>query len=81
MARKRYEEALVAYEQALRLEPANILASIGKGDALRSLNRYEEALVAYEQALRLEPDNVACLHWQGAYTLQPEAIYRCFSSL
>jgi tetratricopeptide (TPR) repeat protein len=52
----RYEEALAAYEQALRLDPNDADAYNNKGNALTGLNRYEEALAAYEQALRLDPN-------------------------
>ncbi len=58
---KRYEEALSAYEQALRLDPNFADAYINKGIALRELKRQEEALAAYEQALRLDP-NYAVAH-------------------
>ncbi len=54
---KRYEEAIVAYEQAIRLDPNYALAYYNKGNALGDLKRYEEALAAYEQAIRLDPNN------------------------
>jgi serine/threonine protein kinase len=52
----RYEEALVAYEQAIRLNPNDAGAYYYKGVALGELKRYEEELVAYEHALRLNPN-------------------------
>src|SRR5260370_1268376 len=53
---KRYEEALAAYEQAIRLDPNFANAYNGKGIALYGLKRHEEALAAYEQAIRLDPN-------------------------
>src|SRR5258708_10945607 len=53
---KRYEEALAACEQAIRLDPNFAKAYNGKGAALNDLKRYEEALAAYEQAIRLDPN-------------------------
>jgi tetratricopeptide (TPR) repeat protein len=50
-----YEEALVAYDQAIRLDPQFTDAYSSKGNALYMLKRYEEALVAYDQAIRLDP--------------------------
>jgi superkiller protein 3 len=47
---------VVAYEQALRLNPNYDTAYNNLGIALRKLKRYEEAVVAYEQALRLNPN-------------------------
>jgi tetratricopeptide (TPR) repeat protein len=52
---KRYNEALAAYEQAIRLDPKSAHAHIGKGNALTELKRYDEALTAYEQAIQLAP--------------------------
>ncbi len=53
---KRYQEALAAYEQAIRLDPNYAPAYKGKGNALHDLKRYQEALVAYEQAIHLDPN-------------------------
>jgi serine/threonine protein kinase len=66
---KRYEEALVAYEQAIRLDPNYASAYHKKGEALYTLKRYEEALVAYEQALRLNPN------YAYAYNNKGNALY------
>jgi tetratricopeptide (TPR) repeat protein len=57
----RFTEALIAFEEALRLDPNDATAYNGKGKALRRLNRYEEALVTFEQAIRLNP------HYPKAY--------------
>jgi serine/threonine protein kinase len=55
----RYEEALSAYDQAIRLDPGFASAYNGKGSALHALKRFEEALSAYDQAIRLDPNNSA----------------------
>ncbi len=52
---KRYEEALVACEQAIRLDPNDAWAYNIKGATLFSLQRYQEALVAVERAIYLDP--------------------------
>jgi tetratricopeptide (TPR) repeat protein len=44
---KRYEDALRAYEQAIKLDPGFALAYNGKGNVLVDLERYEEALATY----------------------------------
>jgi tetratricopeptide (TPR) repeat protein len=51
------EEALKAYDEALRLDPSSKWAWYGKGNALTGLDtpRYEEALDAYDVALQLDP--------------------------
>jgi serine/threonine protein kinase/Tfp pilus assembly protein PilF len=50
-----YEEALAAYEQALRQNNADAIAYRGKGEALFGLERFDEALIAFEQAVVLTP--------------------------
>ena len=47
-------EALVAYKQAIQLDPQYVFAYYFKGNALNKLQRYEEALAAYDEAIRLD---------------------------
>jgi len=54
---KRYQEALVAFEQAIQLDHTNALFYNGKGLALDNLKRYQEALLAYDRAIQLDPKN------------------------
>ncbi len=65
---QRYQAALTAYEQALRLNPNSATIYSNKGHALQllgqqelgflqRLRRLEEALAAYEQAILLDPNN------------------------
>jgi len=48
------EEALAAYEQAIRLDPNYTYAYYGKGFVLNELKRYKEAEQAFEKARQLE---------------------------
>jgi tetratricopeptide (TPR) repeat protein len=52
---KRYDEALTAYKQAIRLDFNYAPTYEGKGTALTNLKRYSEALTAFKQAIRLNP--------------------------
>ena len=54
---ERHEEALVAFEVAIRLDPEDAEAHNNKGNALFELGRHDEALAAYEEAIRLDPDD------------------------
>ncbi len=54
---KHYQEALVAYEQVIRLDPNDADAYYNKGNVLSELGRPQEALVAYEQVIRLDPND------------------------
>ncbi|MBA2682139.1 MAG: TIR domain-containing protein [Ktedonobacteraceae bacterium] len=58
---QRYEEAISAFDQAIRLSPNYAAVYNYKGDTLFTLHRYEEAIQAYTEALRLQPED--------AYTL------------
>ena len=53
---KRYQEALVAYDQALSLKPDFAAAWNNRGIALHELQRYPEALASYDRALSLKAD-------------------------
>jgi serine/threonine protein kinase len=64
-ALQRYEEALVAYEQATRLDPDYAIAYYNKAYALWDLQRNEEALAAYEQATRLDPNFAIAYYGKG----------------
>ncbi len=66
---KRYQEALAAYEQAIRLDPNFALAYNNKGNALGNLKRYQEALAAFEQAIRLDHN------YANAYYNKGNALY------
>jgi tetratricopeptide (TPR) repeat protein len=59
VALHRYEEALIATDSALRLQPEYARAFVRKSNALRELSRFDEALEAVEAAIRLEPNDAA----------------------
>lgn len=46
---QRYEEALIAYQAVLLLDPGNTLIADRAGRILLRLERYEEALAIYEK--------------------------------
>ena len=50
----RYEEAIEACEEAIKLDSNDAGAYCSKGTALYSLGHYEEAIEACEQTIRLE---------------------------
>jgi len=55
VTQEKYEEALVAYDNALQYEPNNEWTWASKSNALRGLYEYEEALVAAERAIQIDP--------------------------
>jgi len=46
----RYDEAIMAYDEAIRLDPNNADAWNSKGNALTNQGKYDEAITAYDEA-------------------------------
>lgn len=59
------QEALVAYDQALTLNPYEVHAYGGKGYVTLELGNTSEALSAFEKALSLEKNEASYLYSQG----------------
>ena len=53
----RIQEAILHYEQALRIKPDYAEARYNLGNAFWETGRIQEAIAYYEQALRLKPDS------------------------
>lgn len=67
-----YEEALTAFEKAIRYDPDFADAYEGKGATLYSMERMDESIMAYEQAIRINPDYASAYNGRGnaLYSLQ-----------
>lgn len=62
-------EAVLEFEEAVRLSPDWAGAFDGLGRALDQAGRYDEAIAAFQEVLRLSPDyDAARLHMGNAYT-------------
>jgi tetratricopeptide (TPR) repeat protein len=57
MMRRRYGEALQAFERAIRVQPDWGALWYHRGDALANLERYQDALDSFQQALVYDADN------------------------
>jgi tetratricopeptide (TPR) repeat protein len=64
---KRYDEALTAYDQAIRLDPGYAPTYNNMRDALTKLKRYDEVLAAFDRALTLDPNNDTAKVNKGNY--------------
>lgn len=53
----RYKEALIAFEECLRLDPKMAEAWANRGFTLSKLGRNEEALSSLDKALQIDPTN------------------------
>ena len=54
---KRYDEALLSYDEALRINPNYADIHNNRGSVLKNLKNYNEALASYEKALQIKPDH------------------------
>lgn len=67
---KEPEAALTKFQQAIDLQPNNVKAWQGRGDALYHLERFQEALAAYDEAIQLDTQNASTWKSRG------DALYR-----
>lgn len=59
-------QSLAAYDQALRYNPGDPNAMVGRGIALSSMNRFDEAFSAFDAAIRIDPNNARAYGHRGA---------------
>lgn len=51
-----HDDALIAYDKALEMDPNHISAWNNKGIVLSKLKRFEEAIGCYDQAIEIDPN-------------------------
>ena len=64
-ADKNYAQALLSFDQALKIKPEIHKAWYYRGNALVRLGRFEEAIISYEQALKFNPGDLQSWHNRG----------------
>ena len=62
---ERYDEALVSYEEAVRLDPHDEDILLDQARTLGSLKRFDEALTACERAIQLAPEKPSVYKQKG----------------
>jgi len=60
-----YEEALNAYDAAIRIDQGDADAWLKRAGTLGMLGRYEESIMAYEVVIELEPENAQAFYFKG----------------
>ena len=60
-----YDKAIADYNDAIKLDPKNILAFIGRGDAYTNKGDYDRALANYNEAIRLDPKSALAVSDRG----------------
>jgi tetratricopeptide (TPR) repeat protein len=56
LSRSNFNEALIHYKKAIRIQPNFADAHSGLGSVFQSLNKMDSAVAEYSEALRLKPD-------------------------
>jgi len=67
---ERYDEAIEAYDRAIRLDDKRADAYFNKGRALQALGRLDDAASAYETAIALDPSDARA--WVNLGTVQKD---------
>jgi len=62
---ERYEEAIAAYDQALKIQPKYYEAWYAKAYSLYRLQRYEHAIASYDQVIQLQPEEAVAWYIRG----------------
>lgn len=52
----KHTEAIICYDEALKINPNYSNALYNKGIALNEIKRYEEAIVCYNEVIRVNPN-------------------------
>ena len=60
-----FNEAINAYDEALRLNPSSVGAYNNRGFSKAKIGRFDEAIADYDEALRLDPDSVKAYYNRG----------------
>jgi len=58
----RFEEALVAYDKVLKIDPRSVDGLNDKGLILNQLGKYEEAITWFDKALEIDPDFIDAMY-------------------
>jgi len=66
----KYEKAIVCYDKALELNPANESAWLWKGNACVRLLRYKDAVTCFNKTLELNPEDENAWIWKGNTLIQ-----------
>ena len=52
---EKFEDSLISYNLALKIDPRNKSAMVGRGASLGALGKHKEALKVFEKTLKFDP--------------------------
>ncbi len=61
----KYDDAIKAYDEAIKLDPKNKEAFFNRGLALAALDKFDEAIKDYDKATKLDPKNKEAFYNMG----------------
>jgi tetratricopeptide (TPR) repeat protein len=61
----KYDEAILAFNESIRLDPNRADSWYSKGVALYDMGKYDDSLKAYEEAIRLNPNHADAWYNKG----------------
>jgi tetratricopeptide (TPR) repeat protein len=64
--KKRYNEAIAAYDKALEIDPCHVITLCNKGVMLGAVGKHDEALRCYDKALEIDPKKESALVSKGS---------------
>ncbi|MBD0254522.1 MAG: tetratricopeptide repeat protein [Cytophagales bacterium] len=65
---KNYQQAIIKYQEASKLDPENSIFVVNLGNTLYDLGKYDEAIAKYKQAVELNPNDAnAYNNWGNAF--------------
>ncbi len=65
IAQRQFQSAIPKFDEAIKRDPKNVLAYVGRGAAHRLTGQHEPALADYETAIRLDPASAAGFSGRG----------------
>jgi len=65
---KRYDDAINAYREAVRLNPDKFYIWVDLGNTYKHLKRYDDAVNAYREAVRINPEHTSTWCFSEALT-------------
>jgi len=80
MKLKKYQEALICYQDAIKLDPNYSESHNNLGNVYKELNKYQEALACYQDAIKLNPKYAEAHYNLGTAFQELEEYYKAISS-